>query len=193
MGKAMSAMTRPLKTFNIENRARKVISQDKPVPAPTFKSTQKQLEVAKTINPSFMEEHYKKDPKLDQRLKNVYVSSQDIPLSEQELNPERPLPKLTSMVNEFEYGFWEPEEASEGRCTLRMVLNLLTDHMNDPEKNSAQEMATKYKLNEKDVVNLTEYFRVYKVAMPQHEKMDISCPENMKLPKNMEEKIRKNE
>lgn len=43
----MSAFTRPIKTYNIESRAHKVIGRNKPIPAPTYESTKKQLEVAK--------------------------------------------------------------------------------------------------------------------------------------------------
>lgn len=48
MGKAMSvavnSATKKVKRFNVENRAQKVISQDKPTPAPTFKSNKIDLE-----------------------------------------------------------------------------------------------------------------------------------------------------
>ena len=46
MGKVMSTMTRPVKKFNIENRAHRIISQDKPTQAPMYESSKKQLEVA---------------------------------------------------------------------------------------------------------------------------------------------------
>ena len=44
MGKAMSVITSPFKYYNIESRAHKVISQSKPVVAPKFKDTIKDLE-----------------------------------------------------------------------------------------------------------------------------------------------------
>ena len=48
MGKVMSvavnAATKKVKRFNVENRAQKVISQDKPTPAPRFESNKIDLE-----------------------------------------------------------------------------------------------------------------------------------------------------
>lgn len=46
MGKVMSLMMRPVKRFNIENRAHKILSRDKPMPAPQYEYTKKQLAAA---------------------------------------------------------------------------------------------------------------------------------------------------
>jgi NADH dehydrogenase [ubiquinone] 1 alpha subcomplex assembly factor 4 len=40
MGKVLSLMGRPLRNYNIENRAHKIISKEKPTPAPKHKSDQ---------------------------------------------------------------------------------------------------------------------------------------------------------
>lgn len=39
--------TRPIRNFNIERRAHKFISKEKPIPAPQYESTLKQIEVSK--------------------------------------------------------------------------------------------------------------------------------------------------
>jgi NADH dehydrogenase [ubiquinone] 1 alpha subcomplex assembly factor 4 len=44
MGKVLSLVPRQLKQFNIENRAHKVISKDKPTPAPKYPATIEELE-----------------------------------------------------------------------------------------------------------------------------------------------------
>lgn len=44
MGKVMSVVAGKMQRFNIENRAQKIISQDKPVPAPKYESNIKDLE-----------------------------------------------------------------------------------------------------------------------------------------------------
>lgn len=44
MGKVMSVVIRKANRFNAENRAHKVISQDKPVVAPKYESNVKDLE-----------------------------------------------------------------------------------------------------------------------------------------------------
>lgn len=42
VGKVYSLLTRPIRTFNVANRAERVISREKPVPAPQYASTEKQ-------------------------------------------------------------------------------------------------------------------------------------------------------
>ena len=44
MGKVMSVMGRQVQRFNVENRAHKVISQDKATAAPKYKSNIKDLD-----------------------------------------------------------------------------------------------------------------------------------------------------
>ncbi|EGI61360.1 Protein NDUFAF4-like protein [Acromyrmex echinatior] len=77
MGKIYSVLTRPIRTFNIENRAAKLISREKPVPAPQYASTEKQKKFSDQVNPYFLKDHYQKNMQLDQRLKDVFVTSTD--------------------------------------------------------------------------------------------------------------------
>lgn len=44
MGKVVSVLSRPIKNFNVESRAHKVISKEKPLPAPLHKASKKELE-----------------------------------------------------------------------------------------------------------------------------------------------------
>ena len=46
MGKVVSTLIRPIRNFNVEERARSVISKEKPTQAPQFESTKKLLEAA---------------------------------------------------------------------------------------------------------------------------------------------------
>lgn len=51
MGKAMSLVTKPFRTFNVESRAHKVISREKPTPAPKHKSDELDIQqMIKGIN-----------------------------------------------------------------------------------------------------------------------------------------------
>lgn len=47
LGKVFLMVTRPIRNINIEQRAHKVISKEKPIPAPQYESTLKQIQVAK--------------------------------------------------------------------------------------------------------------------------------------------------
>lgn len=44
MGKVMSLVVRKVNRFNVENRAHKIISRDKPVAAPKYDSNSMELE-----------------------------------------------------------------------------------------------------------------------------------------------------
>lgn len=44
MGKVLSVATRPFRNFNIENRAHKIISKEKPTPAPLHAANLKEAE-----------------------------------------------------------------------------------------------------------------------------------------------------
>lgn len=48
MGKVLSVIQRKVNRFNVENRAHRVISKDKPTPAPKYPSTIKELETIKS-------------------------------------------------------------------------------------------------------------------------------------------------
>lgn len=50
MGKVYSILIRPIRSFNIENRAARIISQQKPVPAPQYPSTEKQKKLSEEGN-----------------------------------------------------------------------------------------------------------------------------------------------
>jgi NADH dehydrogenase [ubiquinone] 1 alpha subcomplex assembly factor 4 len=48
MGKVLSVIKRKVNRFNVENRAHRVISKDKPTPAPKYPSTIQELETIKS-------------------------------------------------------------------------------------------------------------------------------------------------
>lgn len=48
MGKVLSVIQRKVYRFNAENRAHRIISKDKPTPAPRYPSTIKELETIKS-------------------------------------------------------------------------------------------------------------------------------------------------
>jgi NADH dehydrogenase [ubiquinone] 1 alpha subcomplex assembly factor 4 len=77
MGKVMSVISRQANRFNVENRAQKIISQDKPKPAPKFSQNIKDLERVLEDYPEVVEEQSKKHLKLDDNLKSVFVTSFD--------------------------------------------------------------------------------------------------------------------
>ncbi|EEZ98853.1 protein NDUFAF4 homolog [Tribolium castaneum] len=172
MGKVMSLMGRPFRTFNIESRAHKIISKDKPTPAPKHKSDQLDYERLMREYPEEFREGQKKHQQLDNYLKDVYVTSHDPnPVQEQKINPNRPLPLNRQQVEDFEYGVKEPEKIPEGRASLKQVLKFVTDHQHDRRLHSVEAISKEYKLPEEITKNVLKYYKVFEVYIPEQRRV----------------------
>ena len=64
-------ITRPMQRYNIESRTEKVLSQEKPTPAPKYQTDLDLLEKIRTENPEILEETRTRNFLLDKRLKEV--------------------------------------------------------------------------------------------------------------------------
>ncbi|XP_017483798.1 PREDICTED: protein NDUFAF4 homolog isoform X2 [Rhagoletis zephyria] len=155
MGKVMSMLARKANRFNVENRAHRVLERDKPVPAPKYESNIQDMQRALELDPQLVEKLNKKDQALDDRLKNVYVTSEDrfIDYASQRADPSKPLPLSRKTPQDFEYGYREPTRVAAGCCTLRQAMQFITDHQSDSSLWTKQRIAADYKLKE-DVVEL---------------------------------------
>lgn len=71
--------------------------------------------------------------------------------SKPDSNPSRPLPLDRKHVEEFEYGTKEPANVPIGKVTLRMALEFLTKHQNDPKEFTVKKIADDYSLSEEKV------------------------------------------
>ena len=93
-----SLIKRPIQRFNIEARTDKLLSKEKPIPAPQYKYDKELLESIRQDNPEVVDAATKKDDVLLERLKDVYVASNDPQDFDPDINrklpdnPERPLP-----------------------------------------------------------------------------------------------------
>lgn len=170
MGALVTKALRPIKSFNIENRAHRVISKEKPVAAPKYESNIKDLHRTLESDPHLDEKLDKKDPGLDDRLRNIYVTSEGQPeddITKAMRNPDRPLPQNKRAVIEYEYGFKEPENISYGRTTLRHALNFIASHQANPQVASVSKIASEYKLKEDDVQTILKYYKTFEVYVPE--------------------------
>lgn len=175
MGALVSKALRPIKSFNIENRAHRVISKEKPIPAPQYESTLQDLKRTSELVPDLDEKLNKKDSALDERLKNVYVTAHgrpedDITKEKIKENPNRPLPQDRAQVQDFDLGFKEPERVPYGRTTLRHTLEFMESHQMNPEEVTATKIAYEYKLKEEDVEVILKYFKTYEIYIPETSK-----------------------
>ncbi|XP_059055806.1 protein NDUFAF4 homolog [Achroia grisella] len=172
MGALVTKALRPIKSFNIENRAHRIISKEKPVPAPKYPENIEDLKRSLKSDPNLDEKLDKKDPSLDDRLRDVYVTSlgrpeDDITREKRIQNPDRPLPLDRKMPEEFEYGFKEPEKLKYGHTILRDVLNFISAHQSNPNEVTASKIAFEYKMREDDVKTILKYFKTYEVYVPE--------------------------
>ncbi|XP_050671549.1 protein NDUFAF4 homolog [Leptidea sinapis] len=172
MGALLSRALRPLKSFNIENRAHRVISKEKPQPAPRYPSTIEDIQRVEETVKNIDDILERKDPGLDDRLKNVYVTSQGRPedditreVRQQRIN--RPLPQNTKAVEEFDFGLKEPDKVPYGRTTLRQAIEYISSHQMNPQEVTAAKVAFEYKLKEEDAVNILKYFKTFEIFVPE--------------------------
>ncbi|XP_070490558.1 protein NDUFAF4 homolog [Chironomus tepperi] len=167
MGKAMSVITSPFRYYNIESRAHKVISQSKPVVAPKFKDTVKDLERVLKDHPEIIEQAGKKDSGLDDRLKQVFVTSSHEIEQKRVINPDRPLPTNKQFAGFFELGYLEPETITPGKVTLKQILQFLGDHRLHSDEWTAEKIALEYKLKLEDVKIMLEYYKLFALYVPE--------------------------
>ncbi|KAL6448897.1 hypothetical protein ACFW04_000562 [Cataglyphis niger] len=162
MGKVYSLLTRPIRTFNVENRAARIISREKPIPAPQYPSTEKQKKLSDKVNPNFLKEHYQKNVQLDQRLKNVFVTSTDPQKVIEPTRESRPLPQNRRAIDEYTFDFFEPTTIPVGKCSLKQVLTFLSQHKYDPATYSSENIAAEYKIDKKVVGTYYLFLKNYR-------------------------------
>lgn len=172
MGALVTKALRPIKSFNIENRAHRVISKEKPTPAPRYQQAIEDMRRVMDKDPNINEKLNTKDAELDKRLKDVYVTSEgkpeeDITREIQRKNPNRPLPMHRMQPEDYEYGFKEPDKITYGRVTLRKALEFLSAYQSNPNEVTAEKIAEEYKLKLEDVNNTLKYFKTFEIFVPK--------------------------
>ncbi|ETE64544.1 NADH dehydrogenase [ubiquinone] 1 alpha subcomplex assembly factor 4, partial [Ophiophagus hannah] len=155
-------LTRVLSKFNVENRAHREISKDKPRPAPRHPATAApdcEFSGRKRATGSFQEEIKKKDEKLHIFLKDVYVDSSDPGL--QRKKKGRNLPHKQEdyrPVIDGQFNYLDIQAVPKGKVLIEEALTLLNNHQRSPETWTAEKIAEKYSLELKDVNNLLTFF-----------------------------------
>jgi len=163
MGKVYSTLTRPVRSFNIANRAERVISREKPVPAPQYATTEKQKKLSSEVNPHFLEDHYRKDGQLDQRLRDVFVTSTDPQAIKEPMRESKPLPQNRRSLDDesFYEPYYGPAMIPAGKCSLKQAFAFLLQHRRDPVTYSSENIASEYKMDKKVVDDILKHFKLY--------------------------------
>ncbi|KAL3277398.1 hypothetical protein HHI36_012747 [Cryptolaemus montrouzieri] len=177
MGKILSRMKRPFRNYNVENRAHKIISKDKPVPAPKYETDRIEIDRLMNERQDDFLQTLQKDEHLDKNLKNVFVTSTKV-LNEHKVNPKRPLPSNRSSYEEPVFGIVEPEKVGKGKVTLINALKFITNHHANSTLYSAASIAKEYSLPEESVRKILRYCKTFEVYIPQnkHSKVNFAGP-----------------
>lgn len=167
-------VTRTAQRFNIESRTDKILKQEKPSVAPRYPADQKAREDLLRDMPGQTEEAvHRKNIDLHDRLKEVYVTSQDPSLEagfdpdinrRRPQNPDRPLPKARSIRGRDRSAFAIDEterNIRKGKISLEKVQEMIATHRADQEKHTPRVLAQFYNLDLAQTESILEHFRVY--------------------------------
>lgn len=167
MGKVLSVVRRKANRFNVESRAHRVISKDKPTPAPKHPSAIQELETIKSDYPHILEEQSRRDSKLDDRLKQVFVRSYDPIVEEPTTSSSHPLPQDRRPFEETEFGYSEPVMIPQGRFTLKQAIKFIADHQADPNTWTAAAIAKEYNITQDKIEKILLYYQTFQVHVPE--------------------------
>ncbi|NWR71477.1 NDUF4 factor, partial [Centropus unirufus] len=150
-------LTRVFRTFNVENRARREISKEKPTPAPRHPSARLDQQAD---HPGIREDIYRKDDRLLALLKEVYVESRE-PAGRVKDGSGEHLPckqeekRLTKLGH---LGDLDVKKVPKGKVSIVEALTLLNNHKLHPQIWTAEKIAEEYSLEVKEVNSLLEFF-----------------------------------
>lgn len=103
-------------------------------------------------HPEFLKEMKRKNTSLDDRLRKVFVVSNDPEHNiKQKASDHRPLPMNRKSPAVPEFGFQEPDTITEGKVTFKQAIKFITDHQEDSKKWNNEAIAQHYKLDAKVV------------------------------------------
>lgn len=70
-----------------------------------------------------------------------------------------------------EFGYMEPLIATSGRIPLRLAVEMINSHKDDPETSSAKNLADKYSLDLETTYLILEYFQPFNLKLPKAESL----------------------
>uniref|UniRef100_A0A3B3VWN2 NADH dehydrogenase [ubiquinone] 1 alpha subcomplex assembly factor 4 n=1 Tax=Poecilia latipinna TaxID=48699 RepID=A0A3B3VWN2_9TELE len=146
-------LARMFRNYNVENRALREISKEKPRSAPRH---------ATTATPSAVtsESVMKKNESLLEHLRSVYVESTDPTVGKEA--DRRP---LRVRLPGSAFSLPELADVPKGKLTLAEALKALGSHQHQPRTWSAEKIAQEYCLELKDTKSVLEFFIPFKVEI----------------------------
>jgi NADH dehydrogenase [ubiquinone] 1 alpha subcomplex assembly factor 4 len=77
------------------------------------------------------------------------------------------MPENRSDLEDFEFGYKEPEKIPDGRISIKKALDLVNKHASDREQFTAEVLASEYKLNVIDCQNVVKHFNPLLLHVPK--------------------------
>ncbi|XP_015260390.1 PREDICTED: NADH dehydrogenase [ubiquinone] 1 alpha subcomplex assembly factor 4 isoform X2 [Cyprinodon variegatus] len=162
-------LARMFRNFNVENRALREISKDKPRAAPRYPDRAP----PPSVSAEAAELVKKKDESLLGHLRSVYVESTDPAAAAAEVSvsdsvaaaegaERRPL--RVSFPGHM-FGLAELSDVPKGKLTIAEALKALGSHQHQPQTWTAEKIAQEYSLDLKETKSLMEFFIPFKVEI----------------------------
>uniref|UniRef100_A0A8D0H7L7 NADH dehydrogenase [ubiquinone] 1 alpha subcomplex assembly factor 4 n=1 Tax=Sphenodon punctatus TaxID=8508 RepID=A0A8D0H7L7_SPHPU len=161
-------LARPFQNFNLESRAHREISKQKPLPAPRHALGMQDSQAENRGN------IHKKDAHLLTLLKGVYVDSKD-PSVHAKYEGRSLLGKQEErrLVQPSPLADLDVQTVPKGKISIVEALTLLNNHQLHPQTWTAEKIAREYNLELKEVSSLLEHFIPFT--------MEIFSPKDVKV------------
>uniref|UniRef100_A0A3B5KMA4 NADH dehydrogenase [ubiquinone] 1 alpha subcomplex assembly factor 4 n=1 Tax=Xiphophorus couchianus TaxID=32473 RepID=A0A3B5KMA4_9TELE len=155
-------LARMFRNYNVENRALREISKEKPRSAPRHATTATPSAVSSEVAELVM----KKNESLLEHLRSVYVESTDPTAApEVRLSKEADRRPLRVSLPGSAFGLPELTDVPKGKLTLAEALTALGSHQHQPRTWSAEKIAQEYCLELQDTKSVVEFFIPFKVEI----------------------------
>nr|XP_027194262.1 ectonucleoside triphosphate diphosphohydrolase 5-like [Dermatophagoides pteronyssinus] len=186
LGLMSARLEKPIKNFNVENRAHRKIEQ--PKKAPWHPTTQKMINDLKKDDSIFKQMDAKNENLVD-RLKTVKVDSYDRnpepggvfgDNEEEQIKRKQRLPQ-DRFGAPLPFVFYKPEQMPVGKITVLDIVDIILSHKED--NCTVEEIAAKYQLSEEDTKNIIDYVDVFRAVnrdqqeIPLFQKRDAQIEE----------------
>ncbi|KAH1173342.1 hypothetical protein KIL84_017181 [Mauremys mutica] len=156
-------VTRAFRNFNLENRATREISKDRPAPAPRHAVARPG---PRPDDSEIQEEIRRKDDKLLALLKEVYVDSRDPPVQVKDEGGIIPSKQQECRLTKLGHlSDLDIPSIPKGKISVVEVLTLLNDHKLSPQTWTAEKIAKEYGIDLKEVTSLLEFFIPFAVEI----------------------------
>ncbi|GFR94241.1 NADH dehydrogenase [ubiquinone] 1 alpha subcomplex assembly factor 4 [Elysia marginata] len=163
-------LTRPIRNFNVENRAAKALERQQKAPkaAPKHASSVDAMSHMQQDKGQILDDVENKNERLHERLKQIYVDSKDAPIQIKSARTAVPLTRQT--FGEPDLGVMDvtaDTEVPRGKSSLKVLMSFISRHQEDPNSHPATVIAKDHSLDPTVVQNVLTHFKVMHLHLPK--------------------------